>query len=147
MKCCAHPGHTARYRSTSNPLVPFRSDSQQQEMLRTPRAHCKIQKHKQPIGSISVRLATTRNAAHNWGTLQDTETQATHWFHVGQTRNNKKCCAHPGHTARHSCTNNTLVPFRSDSRQQEMLRTPTAHCKRKKHEQPIGSISVRLATT
>jgi hypothetical protein len=117
-------------------------------MLRTPRAHCRIQKHKQPNGSISVRLATTRkcyahlahnaeyrstrntlvpfrsdsqqseNAAHTWRTLQNTEAQATHCFHFGQTRNNRK-----------------------------MLRTPSAHCRIQKHKQPIGSLSVRLATT
>jgi hypothetical protein len=87
---CARLGHTAGYRRTSNPLVPFRSDSQQQEMMRTPRARCRIQKHKQPIGSISVRLATIGNDAPTYGTLQDTETQATHWFHFGQTRNNRK---------------------------------------------------------
>ena len=146
-KRCAHLGHTAGYRNTSNPLVPFRSDSQQQEMLCTPRAHCKIQKHKQLIGSISVRLATTGIVAHTWGTLQDTEAQATHWVHSGQTRNNKNCCAHLGHTAGYRSTSNPLGPFRSDSQQQELLRTPRAHCKIQRHKQPIGSISVRLATT
>jgi hypothetical protein len=106
----AHLALTAEYRSTNNPLVPFRSDSRHTEnaahtlrtlqsteaqtthwfhfgqirdirnMLRTACAHCRIPKHKQPIGSISVRLAT-----------------------------HGKCCACLAHTA----------PFRSDSRHTE----------------------------
>jgi len=87
-KCCAHPAHTAEYRITNNPLVPFRSDSRR-----------------------------TENAAHTWRTLQNTEAQTTHWFHFGQTRDKRKT-----------------------------LRTLSAHCRIPKHKQPMGSISVRLAT-
>ena len=88
-KCCAHLVHTTEYRSTSNALVPFRSHSQQKE-----------------------------NAAHIQNTLHNTESQATHWFHFVQTRNNSK-----------------------------MLRTPNAHCQRQKHKQFIVTISVGLAAT
>jgi hypothetical protein len=105
------------------------------KMLRAPSAHCRIPKHKQPLWSISVRLATygkccahlahtaeyrsipfqsdsrhTEHAAHSQRTLQKTEGQRTHWFHFGQTRDIRKC-AHLAHTAEYRSTNNPLVPF------------------------------------
>jgi hypothetical protein len=116
--CCAHLAHTAEYRSINNPLAPFRSDSRH-----------------------------TENAAHTQRTLQTTEAQTTHWFHFGQTRDIQKmlrnahcripkhkqpigslsvrlatygkCCAHLAHTAQYRSTNNSFVPFRSDSRHTE----------------------------
>jgi len=147
-KCCAHLVHTAEYRSTTTHSWFHFGQTRNNQKLRTPSAHRGIQKHKQPIGSISVRLATPgkccahlartteyrntsnplvpfrsdsqqlENAAHTYCILQNTEAQATHWFHFCQTRNTLK-----------------------------MLRTPRAHCRIQKHKQPIGSISVRLVTT
>jgi hypothetical protein len=122
-KCSAHLAHTAEYRSTINPLLPLLSNSYRQ-MLRVPNAHCRIQKHRQHIDYISVRLAMTRkccthltqteeyrstsdllvpflsssqqpgNIARSECTLQNIEAHATHWIHFGQTRNSRKSAAH-----------------------------------------------------
>ena len=86
----------------------FGKTGNNRKMLRTPAAHYRIQKHKQPIGYVSVTLAKKGNAAHIQHTLHNTESQATRWFHFVQTRNNCK-----------------------------MLRTPNAHCQRQKHKQFI----------
>jgi hypothetical protein len=86
-------------------------------MLRTPSAHRRIPKHKQAIGSISVRLATYGKCCAHLAHTAEFRSTNTHWFHFGQTRDIRK-----------------------------MLRTPRARCRIPKHKQPIGSISVRLAT-
>jgi hypothetical protein len=64
----------------------------------------RIKKHKQSIGSISVKLATTG-----------------------------KCCAHLVHTTEYRSTSNPLVTFPSHSQKREMLRTSNTHCKISTH--------------
>jgi hypothetical protein len=141
-------------------------------MLRTPSAHCRIPKHKQPIGSISVRLATYgKCCAHPAHTAEYRSTNNP-WIpfrsdsrHTENAAHTKRtlCCAHLAHTADYRSTNNPLVPFRSDSRHtdnaahtkrtlqntaqtthwfhfcqtrdiRKMLRTPSAHRRIPKHK-------------
>jgi hypothetical protein len=109
-------------------------------MLCTASAHCRIQKRRQPIVSISIRLATAREKrksnvpigncrAHLVNTAEySSKRKAAPWFHFDQTRNSKR---------------NTQV----EGAHRKMLRTPGAHCRTQKHRQLIGPISIRLAAT
>ena len=87
-------------------------------MLRTSKTHCIIQNHKQPVGSISFKLATTQ-----------------------------KCCAHLMHTAKDRSTNNSLLQFQSDSQQPHNAARTWRTRQYAEARTPNGSTLVRVATT